>query len=105
MKIRLQALAVVAALPLLTACGEVQAKMAFKDGNKAYKEEKYKEAIAEYEQAIAHEPCMAEAHFYLASSHQAMYRPGKDNPEYREAETKAAWEAIDRFFAKTLQGK
>src|SRR5262245_22742190 len=27
------------------------------------------------------------------------------NPEYREAEAKAAWEAIDMFFAKTLQGK
>jgi len=31
-------------------------------------------------------------------------RPG-NNPAYRETEAKAAWDAIDRFFAKTLQGK
>jgi carboxymethylenebutenolidase len=27
------------------------------------------------------------------------------NPEYREAQTKDAWQRIDRFFAKTLAGK
>ena len=31
--------------------------------------------------------------------------PGKDNPAYNEAEAKRAWEAVDAFFAKTLQGK
>jgi carboxymethylenebutenolidase len=31
-------------------------------------------------------------------------RPG-GNPAYREAEAKQAWQDIDKFFAKTLQGK
>ncbi len=31
--------------------------------------------------------------------------PGGKNPVYREGEAKRAWEDIDKFFAKTLQGK
>jgi carboxymethylenebutenolidase len=31
--------------------------------------------------------------------------PGAKNPVYREAETRQAWEDVDKFFAKTLQGK
>jgi len=31
--------------------------------------------------------------------------PGGANPVYREAEAKQAWQDIDKFFAKTLQGK
>ncbi len=31
--------------------------------------------------------------------------PGSKNPVYREAEAKEAWQDIDRFFAKVLQGK
>jgi carboxymethylenebutenolidase len=31
--------------------------------------------------------------------------PGGKNPVYREAEARQAWEDIDKFFAKTLQGK
>ncbi len=56
-------------------CTRLQAKAAFLDGNKLYEAESYREAIPEYEKAIEYEPNMAEAHFYLASSHQALYRP------------------------------
>jgi carboxymethylenebutenolidase len=31
--------------------------------------------------------------------------PGGKNPVYREGEAKRAWQNIDKFFAKTLQGK
>lgn len=62
-------------------CARVQARSAFKEGNKAYKDENFKAAIKFYEEAIKHEPEMAEAHFYLASSRQALYRPGKDDAE------------------------
>lgn len=82
MKIRSQALVVALLAPLfVTGCNQVRAKSAFKDGNKAYKEEKFKQAVESYERALQFEPNMAEAMFYLASSHQNMYRPGKDNPE------------------------
>lgn len=82
MKIRFHALVFVLVAPLLAAgCSQVRAKSAFKDGNKAYKEEKFKQAIESYEKALELEPTMAEAMFYLGSSHQNMYRPGKDTPE------------------------
>ena len=31
--------------------------------------------------------------------------PGGKNPVYREGEAKKAWQDVDKFFAKTLQGK
>src|SRR5688572_32814261 len=69
-------------VPFLAAgCTQVQAKQAFKDGNKAYKEEDFKKAIQEYGEAVEHQPGFAEAWFYLGSSHNAMYRPGKDTPD------------------------
>jgi tetratricopeptide (TPR) repeat protein len=67
-----------ALLPLAAAgCTQVQAKQAFKDGNKAYKEEDFKKAIPEYEQAVAKKPDFPEAWFYLGSSYNALFRPGK----------------------------
>lgn len=83
MKIRFQALAL-GSFALAVAgsgCAQVQAKAAFKDGNKAYKEERFREAIESYTKALEHQPDMAEALFYLGSSHQALHRPGKDTPE------------------------
>src|SRR5215468_10453711 len=78
--------ALAALLPALlfsTGCN-VRAMAAFKDGNKLYKEENYRKAIDLYEKAVALDPGMAEAHFYLASSEQALYRPGKDDPENKQ---------------------
>lgn len=65
----------------LGGCSTVRAKAAYQDGNKAYKEENYKKAIEEYTRAVEFAPDMAEAWFYLASSHQQLYRPGKESPE------------------------
>jgi len=74
---------------VLGGCGKVQAKAAFKDGNKDYKEENYKKAIVDYEKATRLDPSMAEAWFYLGSSHQALYRPGKEGTENKEHIDKA----------------
>jgi tetratricopeptide (TPR) repeat protein len=87
MKTRYLTLTIVALIPLLAGlgCGRVKAKAAFKDGNRLYKEENFRKAIELYEKAVTLDPGMAEAHFYLASSEQALYRPGKegtDNKEY-----------------------
>jgi tetratricopeptide (TPR) repeat protein len=77
-------LAALLPLVLLSAgCDLVRAKAAFKDGNRLYKEENYRKAIEEYERAVALKPDFAEAHFYLASSHQSLYRPGKEGDENR----------------------
>jgi tetratricopeptide (TPR) repeat protein len=85
MKLRLQlvALALVPIVLLGTGCSRLRAKSAFRDGNKAYKDQNFRDAIEEYARAIEADPEMAEAYFYLASSHQALYRPGREGDENR----------------------
>jgi tetratricopeptide (TPR) repeat protein len=87
MRTRYRAPVLAALLPLVLlgiGCNLVKAKAAFKDGNRLYKEENYRRAIQEYDKAIALKPDFAEAHFYLASSHQALYRPGKEGDENKQ---------------------
>jgi tetratricopeptide (TPR) repeat protein len=84
MRTRYRAPVLVGLLPLLlfvTGCNVVKAKAAFKDGNRLYKEENYRKAIEEYEKAVELKPDFAEAHFYLASSQQSLFRPGKEGDE------------------------
>jgi len=84
MRTRLRAPLLAALLPLVVlgaGCNLVRSKAAFKDGNRLYKEENYRKAIDFYERAVELKPDFAEAHFYLASSHQSLYRPGKDGEE------------------------
>jgi tetratricopeptide (TPR) repeat protein len=74
-------------------CAKVKSKAAMKDGNKDYKEENFKKAVDDYERAVALDPGFSEAWFYLGSSHQAQYRPGKDTPENK----KQLEDAIEAF--------
>src|SRR5215470_10660246 len=91
MKTRNQTLTILALVSLLAGlgCGRVKAKAAFKDGNRLYKEENFRKAIELYERAVDLDPGMAEAHFYLASSEQALYRPGKEGADNKELLDKA----------------
>jgi tetratricopeptide (TPR) repeat protein len=91
MRTRYQALAIVALLPLLAGlgCGRIRAKNAFREGNRLYKEENFRKAMEQYERAVALSPDLSEAHFYLASSAQALYRPGKEAAENKELLDKA----------------
>jgi tetratricopeptide (TPR) repeat protein len=98
MKMRFQILAIAVLVPALGGCARLQAKVAFKDANKDYKEENYKKAIPGYEKAVKLDPSMAEAWFYLGSSHQALYRPGKEGEE-----NKAHLEAAIESFKKSLE--
>src|SRR5205814_6755923 len=65
-------------------CARVKARSAYKEGNKLYKAEQFKKAIDEYEHALALDDTLPEAHFYLANSHQALYRPGKDATDNKQ---------------------
>jgi tetratricopeptide (TPR) repeat protein len=87
MRTRLRTPLVAVLLPLVligSGCNTVRSKAAFKDGNRLYKEENYRQAIPFYERAIALAPDFAEAHFYLASSNQSLYRPGKEGDENKQ---------------------
>jgi len=98
MKMRFQILAFAVLVPALGGCSKVQSKMAFKDANKDYKEENYKKAIPGYEKAVKLDPSMGEAWFYLGSSHQALYRPGKES-----AENKGHLDAAVENYKKSLE--
>ena len=92
------ALALIAVLGTGVGCARVRSKAAMKDGNKDYKEENFKKAVDDYERAVKHDPNFAEAWFYLGSSHQAQYRPGKDTPD-----NKKQLEDAIAAFAKSLE--
>ncbi len=98
MRLQYPALVLVTLLPFAGGCSKVQAKAAFKDGNKAYQGENFKGAIEEYEIAVAKDPNYTEAWFYLGSSYQALFRPGKDDPANKERIAKAV-----EYFQKSLE--
>lgn len=60
-------------------------------------------AVEKFEAALKNAGKKIEAIKEFKAGHGFM-RPG-NNPAYREAEAKQAWKDIDKFFAKTLQGK
>jgi len=83
-------LAILVGLALsLVACsqyGKLKAKSSFKDGNAQYQQQDYKKAAKLYEEAIAADPEIQYAHFFLANSYDNLYKPGrkgeKENDEY-----------------------
>lgn len=95
MTTRIKVLALIALVPFLAgaSCTKIKAKSAWKEGIKFYREENYKKAIEAYQRAVTIDPNYAEAWFYLGSSHQALYRPGKPSPENQER----LQNAIDAF--------
>jgi tetratricopeptide (TPR) repeat protein len=105
MRTRISAPMLAAVLALLVAgvgCGMVdliKARAAFQDGNKAYKAEDYRGAIEEYEKAVALKPDFAEAHVYLASAHQALYLPARED----DAENRMHLDKAIEHYEKSLE--
>src|SRR5688500_3750371 len=78
-QLRLGALAVLLAIAA-SGCeqiGAVKAKVAFRDANVLYQRQQYKEAAEKYEEAIAANPDLGEAYFYLGNSYDNQYRPAR----------------------------
>src|SRR5215204_3168917 len=81
-------------------CGQIgmlKGKMAFKEANTFYAAQNYAAAARKYEEAVA-QGCtdsgcnpaeLAYSYFYLGSSYENMYRPGKDDPKNKEYLSKA----------------
>jgi tetratricopeptide (TPR) repeat protein len=64
----------------VSGCGQIgalKAQMAFKEANKEYARQNYKGAAEKYEEAIAANPEMGEAFFYLGNSYDNQYRPAR----------------------------
>jgi tetratricopeptide (TPR) repeat protein len=81
-------------------CGQIgmlKGKMAFKEANTLYAAQNYAAAARKYEEAVA-QGCtdtgcnpgeLAYSYFYLGSSYENMFRPGKDEAQNKEYLTKA----------------
>lgn len=64
----------------LIACGQVgklQGKKAFKEANTFYQQQEYKKAAERYEEAIAADPDLTVAYFYLGNSYDNLYKPSR----------------------------
>jgi carboxymethylenebutenolidase len=63
--------------------------------------------VAKFEAALKNAGKKVEAIKEFKAGHGFMRpgNPGGKNPVYREEEAKRAWQDVDHFFAKTLQGK
>jgi tetratricopeptide (TPR) repeat protein len=62
--------------------GELKARMAFKDANVLYQAQDYRRAAQKYEEAIAADPNLTAAYFYLGNSYDNLYKPTrKGEPE------------------------
>jgi tetratricopeptide (TPR) repeat protein len=65
--------------------GEIQAKKAFKAANAAYQQQDYKKASDLYEQAVAADPNLNSAYFFLGNSYDNQYKPSKKGDAANDA--------------------
>lgn len=90
--------AVVAALALGSAgcaqVGQIQAQRAFKEANAAYQSQDYKKAAEAYEQAVAANPDLNRAYFYLGNSYDNQYKPSRKG----EAENDALLDKAVKYY-------
>ncbi len=83
-------LAVAVGLSVLPLAGcqqldKLKAKMAFKDANAAYQTGDYRKAAAKYEEAVAKDPDLTAAYFYLANSYDNLYKPARKGEAANDA--------------------
>ena len=67
----------------------LRANYHFNKANDLYREEKYKNAIKEYEETLKLNPDLNSAYIYLGTCYSRIYHPGKNNPGNKEAGEKA----------------
>ena len=83
----------VALLLLLTGCQKLQARMELKKGNELYRDEIYKEALAQFQKGLEIDPTAKFAWRSVGLSAMALFRPGVEEPENK----KYADIAVDAF--------
>ena len=81
MKISMASVALVVGLGVaLAGCdriGMLKAKMAFKSANTLYQQQDYRKAAQKYEEALAADPKLTYAYFFLGNSYDNLYKPGR----------------------------
>jgi len=65
-------------------CDALRERMARRDGNHLFRQERYEEAIAEYRKILAVDPDDWDANYQIAVSYLALYHPGSTHPKDAE---------------------
>jgi len=78
------------ALPLLSGCRQLQARVELKKGNSLYQQEQYSAAMVEYQKGLELDPSATFAWRSVGLSALALYRPGDDTPKNLEYARTAA---------------
>lgn len=78
---------------LLSGCDKLQARMELNKGNSYYKNEKYEDALIQFQKGLALDPSLKFAWRSVALSAMTLYRPGVDTPQ----NTQYYSTAIDAF--------
>jgi tetratricopeptide (TPR) repeat protein len=95
---RINGLAVIllalAVLVTATSCeklkvSNLQANYHFKRANQAFREGKYRNAVAEYELALKYKPDLVQAYRYIGESYKQLFKPGVESALNKEFEKKA----------------
>lgn len=74
-------LSLCAGLVLLTSCTKLQSRDQMNQGVKAYKNNKYADAVKHFKQAVQLDPTNQNAQLYLATSYMIQWVPGADSPD------------------------
>ena len=80
--------------------GEIKAKKAFKSANQAYQAQDYKKAAGFYEEAVAADPNLAAAYFFLGNSYDNLYKPSKKGDPDNDALLQKAFDNYQRAAEK-----
>jgi tetratricopeptide (TPR) repeat protein len=72
------------AVPLLSGCNKLEARVQLKKGNSLYQQEQYSEALKQFQKGLALDPADTFAWRSIGLSALAMYRPGDDSPKNLE---------------------
>jgi tetratricopeptide (TPR) repeat protein len=75
--------------------GMLKAKMAFKSANTLYQQQDYRKAAEKYEEALAEDPDLIHAYFFLGNSYDNLYKPGRRGES--EANDALLTKAIDNY--------
>lgn len=89
---------VVAALPL-SGCSKVKARSEMKKGNRYYKDEAYKDALAQFQKSLTLDPSLTPAWRSVGLTAMALYRPGNESAENVKYATTAI-EAFQKYLAE-----
>lgn len=71
----------------LAGCDTLSARMDVREGNTYYKNEKYKDALAKFQKAIATDPSLKQVWRSVAMSAVSLYRPGVETTENKQYAT------------------